>query len=210
MALINGSRGKFFCLTIIGQIEGHNVLPPENKTTKYEHLLPLLVNIQEDDSIDGVIIMLNTMGGDVEAGLAIAEMISGIKKPTVSLVIGGGHSIGIPLAVSSKYSFITPTATMTLHPVRLSGTVISSPQTFCMLEKMQDRINEFIVRNSKISNDRLKELMMNTKMIATDVGTILSGDEAVKEGIIDSVGTICDAINKLYEIKNADNQKPTE
>ena len=200
-SLIKGKRGNLYCLSIIGQIEGHIILPPQNKTTKYEHLLPLLVSIEEDKNIDGLLIILNTMGGDVEAGLAIAEMIGSMKKPTVSLVIGGGHSIGIPLAVSSDYSFITKSATMTLHPVRLNGTIISVPQTFDYLSKMQDRICEFIVNNSKVQMDLLKRLMMDTSTIANDVGTILEGEKAVEIGLINQIGGISEALDKLYEMK---------
>lgn len=200
-SLIKGKRGNLYCLSIIGQIEGHIILPPQNKTTKYEHLLPLLVSIEEDKNIDGLQIILNTMGGDVEAGLAIAEMIASMKKPTVSLVIGGGHSIGIPLAVSSDYSFITKSATMTLHPVRLNGTIISVPQTFDYLSKMQDRICEFIVNNSKVQMDLLKRLMMDTSTIANDVGTILEGEKAVEIGLINQIGGISEALDKLYEMK---------
>ena len=201
MALVESKRGNFYCLSIIGQIEGHNVLPPQTKTTKYEHLLPLIVNIEEDENVEGLLLIINTMGGDVEAGLAIAEMIAGMKKPTVSLVIGGGHSIGIPLSVCTDYSFITETATMTLHPVRVGGMVISSPQTFDVLQKMQERINKFIVKHSTITPERLKSLMMNTDMMANDIGTILSGEEAVLCGLINRVGSISQAVDKLFELK---------
>ncbi len=202
MAMVEGSRGKFYCLTIIGQIEGHSVLPPHTKTTKYEHLLPLLVSLEEDESVAGLLVILNTMGGDVEAGLAIAEMLAGMRKPVVSLVIGGGHSIGVPLAVCSDYSFITPTATMTLHPVRISGTVIGAPQSFDMLREMQDRISKFIVEHSGINEEKLSSLLMNTDMIANDVGTVLSGKEAVEIGLINEVGGVAQAIDKLFDLKN--------
>ncbi|MCT4597669.1 MAG: ATP-dependent Clp protease proteolytic subunit [Vallitalea sp.] len=191
---------RIHCLTIIGQIEGHVCLPQQNKTTKYEHILPQLASIEESDDIDGLLLLLNTVGGDVEAGLAIAEMIASLSKPTVSLVLGGGHSIGVPLAVSAKYSFIVPSSTMTIHPVRMSGTVIGVPQTFEYFDKMQDRIVDFITRNSKINRDRLKKLMLDTGQLAKDVGTIVVGEEAVDEGIIDELGGIDKAINKLYKM----------
>ncbi|MBO4897819.1 MAG: ATP-dependent Clp protease proteolytic subunit [Clostridia bacterium] len=197
-AEIKTQKGNIYCLTIIGQIEGHMLLPPQNKTTKYEHILPLLVSVEESEKIDGLFIILNTMGGDVEAGLAIAEMISGMKKPTVSLVLGGGHSIGVPLAVAAKYSFIVPTATMTLHPIRFNGTVISVPQTFEYLNKMQERVVQFVIKNSKISRDSFRRLIMNTGELANDTGTILLGEEAVSAGLIDEVGGIADALSRLY------------
>ncbi len=197
---IKSDKGHIHCLTIIGQIEGHLLLPPQSKTTKYEHVIPQLVAIEEDDNIDSLLVILNTMGGDVEAGLAIAEMIAGMKKPTVSLVLGGGHSIGVPLAVAAKYSFIAPTATMTLHPIRLNGTVIGVPQTFEYLERMQERVVQFVIKNSKIKRPVFRKLIMNTGELANDVGTILLGEEAVKNGLIDSVGGVADAIAKLYEM----------
>lgn len=196
-AEIETEGGKIFCLTIIGQIEGHMLLPPQSKATKYEHIIPLLATIEESRDINGLLIILNTMGGDVEAGLAISEMIAGMKKPVVSLVLGGGHSIGVPLAVSSKYSFIAPSATMTVHPVRFSGTIIGVPQAFEYLTRMQDRVIKFIVSNSKIKEEYLKKLLAETGEMANDVGTILSGDDAVSCGLIDKVGTISDAIEKL-------------
>ncbi|MDO6355463.1 ATP-dependent Clp protease proteolytic subunit [Caloramator sp. CAR-1] len=191
-----------FPITIIGQIEGHTVLPPQTKTTKYEHLLPQLVSIEENPNIKGVLVILNTVGGDVEAGLAIAEMINSLSKPTVSLVIGGGHSIGVPLAVATKYSFISPTATMTIHPIRMNGLVIGVPQTFEYFSKMQDRILNFIVRNSKITKERLREMMLQTDELLNDMGTILIGKQAVEEGLIDEVGGISQAIKKLKEMIN--------
>ena len=191
---------KIFCLNIIGEIEGHNVLPESSKTTKYEHIIPQLVAIEQDDSIKGVLIILNTIGGDVEAGLAIAELISGMKKPTVSFVLGGGHSIGVPLAVSAKKSFIAPSATMTIHPVRTSGLVIGVPQTMNHFARMQDRITDFVVNNSNITAARFTELMMNTGELVTDVGTTLSGEKAVNEGLIDSIGTIGEVLENLYKI----------
>lgn len=188
------------CLTIIGQIEGHYLLPPSNKTTKYEHIIPLLVSIEEDSRIDGLLILLNTVGGDVEAGLAIAEVISGMKKPTVSIVLGGGHSIGIPLAVSAKRSFIAKSASMTVHPVRTTGLTLGVPQTFEYFKRMQDRINTFVAENSGISRERYAELVLNTGELVMDVGTILDGERAVQEGLIDAVGTVSDAIDALYRM----------
>ncbi len=193
-------RGNIHCLTIIGQVEGHQVLPPQNKATKYEHVLPQLVAVEENPEIDGLLVLLNTVGGDVEAGLAISEMIAGMKKPTVSLVLGGGHSIGVPLAVSADYSFIAPTATMTVHPLRMSGTVIGVAQTFQYFEKMQERICEFVISNSHIKAEKLKELMLTTDDMANDVGTILFAKKAVDCGIIDSMGGLSDALLKLYEL----------
>ena len=185
-------------LTIIGQVEGHFILPAQNKTTKYEHVIPQLVAIEEDKDIKGLIIMINTVGGDVEAGLAIAELIAGMDKPTVSLVLGGGHSIGVPLAVSAKRSFIVPSATMTIHPVRMSGLVLGVPQTFSYFEKMQDRIVGFVTQNSGITEERFTELMMTTGELAMDVGTVLNGKDAVAEGLIDELGGLSDAIQCLY------------
>lgn len=195
-----GGRHKIFCLTIIGEIEGHNVLPEQTKTTKYEHIIPQLVAIEQDDSIKGMLVILNTVGGDVEAGLALAELISGMKKPTVSFVLGGGHSIGVPLAVSAKHSFIAPSATMTIHPVRTSGLVIGVPQTMNHFARMQDRITDFVVKNSGISAERFTELMMNTGELVTDVGSTLSGKKAVNEGLIDSLGTLSEVLDCLYKM----------
>lgn len=197
-------KGKhnIYCLTIIGEIEGHNILPEQSKTTKYEHIIPQIVTIEQSPEIDGLIVILNTVGGDVEAGLAISELISGMKKPTVSFVLGGGHSIGVPLAVSAKKSFIAPSATMTIHPVRMTGLVIGVPQTMNHFSKMQDRISDFVVRNSGISRERFYELMMNTGELVTDVGTTLCGEDAVKEGLIDGVGTlnvIIEELNNMIE-----------
>lgn len=188
------------CLNIIGQVEGHYTLPPENKTTKYEHIIPALVAIEQDRSIEGLVIILNTVGGDVEAGLAIAELIAGMKTPTVSLVVGGGHSIGVPLAVSAKKSFIVPSATMTIHPVRMSGTVLGVPQTLSYFDKMQERITTFISQNSGIAPERFSELVMNTGELTMDMGTVLDGESAVKEGLIDSLGGLSDAIEALYRL----------
>lgn len=188
------------CLTIIGQIEGHYVLGDNAKTTKYEHIIPLLCQIEESKEIGGLLILLNTVGGDVEAGLAIAEMISGMKKPTVSIVLGGGHSIGVPLAVAAKRSFIVPSATMTIHPVRTNGLVVGVPQSFENLKKMQDRITDFVCRNSNIEKKKFTKLMMQTEEIATDVGTIIDGEEAVSLGLIDEVGGLAAALAALHEM----------
>lgn len=191
---------RIHCLTIIGQIEGHYILSPQNKTTKYEHVIPALVAIEESADIKGLLILLNTVGGDVEAGLAIAELISSMSKPTVSLVLGGGHSIGVPLAVSASYSFMAPSATMTIHPVRLNGLIVGIPQTFQYFDKMQDRIIRFVSENSHIKPERFRELMVDTGNLVTDIGTMLSGDDAVKEGIIDKTGGLKDALAKLEEL----------
>ena len=191
-------RHKIFCLTIIGEIEGHNVLPEQSKTTKYEHIIPQLVAVEQNPEIEGMLVILNTVGGDVEAGLALAELISGMKKPTVTFVLGGGHSIGVPLAVAGKLSFIAPSATMTIHPVRMNGLVIGVPQMMNHFARMQDRITAFVERNSKISANRFTELMMNTGELVTDVGTTLSGERAVSEGLIDSLGTLNEVIESLY------------
>lgn len=207
---IEKNNDRIHCLTIIGQVEGHVCLPQQNKTTKYEHVLPQLASIEENDEIDGLLILLNTVGGDVEAGLAISEMISSLSKPTVSLVLGGGHSIGVPLAVSAKYSFIVPSATMTIHPVRMSGTVIGVPQTYEYFDRMQERILDFVTLNSKISKQRIKELMLDTGKLAKDVGTIIVGEEAVKEGLIDELGGIDKAVKKLYDMINNNKQEELE
>ena len=193
---------RIFCLNIIGEIEGHNVLPENSKATKYEHVIPQLVAIEQDDSIKGMLVILNTIGGDVEAGLALSELISSMKKPTVSLVLGGGHSIGVPLAVSAKYSFIAPSATMTIHPVRTSGLVIGVPQTMNHFARMQDRITNFVTRNSMITSKIFTELMMNTGELITDVGSTLSGNQAVKYGLINSIGGLSDALDKLHQMIN--------
>lgn len=193
-------KHRIFCLTVIGEIEGHNCLPEQNKTTKYEHVIPQLVAIEESAEIEGLLIVLNTVGGDVEAGLAIAELISGMKKPTVSFVLGGGHSIGVPLAVSAKRSYIAPSATMTVHPVRTTGLVIGVPQMMDHFARMQKRITDFVVRNSRISAERFTELMMNTGEMVTDVGSVLSGEAAASEGLIDRIGTLSDVIAGLYEL----------
>ena len=193
-----GGKYVIHCLTIIGQVEGHYILPPQNKTTKYEHVIPQLVAIQQDPQIEGLIVILNTVGGDVEAGLAIAELIAGMNKPTVSLVLGGGHSIGVPLAVSARQSFIAPSATMTIHPVRMNGLVLGVPQTLSYFDKMQERIVRFVCDNSSISPERFRELMMTTGELMMDVGTVLDGEAAVEEGLIDHLGGLAEAIDCLY------------
>ncbi len=191
----NGFR--LHCMTVIGQVEGHYLLPDNQKVTKYEHMLPALTEVEENPKIDGLLLLLNTVGGDVEAGLAIAEMIAGMAKPTVSLVLGGGHSIGMPLAVAAKQSFIVPSATITLHPVRISGLVLGVPQSFDAMNKMQDRILSFVVRHSKAEEATLRKLIMKTDEMATDIGTILSGKEAVDIGLIDAIGGLKEAIAAL-------------
>ena len=188
------------CLTIIGQIEGHYILPSQNKTTKYEHIIPALVAIEEDSSVEGLLVVLNTVGGDVEAGLAIAELIAGMSKPTVSIVLGGGHSIGVPLSVAANKSFIVPSATMTIHPVRINGMTLGVPQTMRYFEKMQDRITGFVTANSKIKPERFTELMMERDELVLDIGTVLDGKSAVREGLIDKLGSLSDAVNCLYEL----------
>lgn len=190
-------ESNLYCLSIIGQVEGHLVMPPQNKTTKYEHIIPQIVAAEQNPKIEGVLIVLNTVGGDVEAGLAIAEMISTMHKPTVSIVLGGGHSIGVPIAVSSDVSFITETATMTIHPVRLTGMVIGVPQTFEYLERMQDRVIRFIARHSNITEEKIRELMFRTGDLARDIGTNVVGQDAVESGLIDRVGGISDALVEL-------------
>jgi len=193
-------KSNIHSVTIIGQIEGHMVSPPQNKTTKYEHIIPQLLALEEDPSIEGLLLLLNTMGGDVEAGLAISELISSLSKPSVSIVLGGGHSIGVPLSVSTDYSFIVPTATMTIHPIRMTGLVIGIPQTFAYFNKMQERIVSFVTKNSSISEERFRSLMLNTEELANDTGTILIGKEAVENGLINEVGGISQAINKLNQL----------
>jgi ATP-dependent protease ClpP protease subunit len=213
LTMSNGQH-LIHCLTIIGQVEGHFILPPQNKTTKYEHVIPQIVAIEEDPQIEGLLIILNTVGGDVEAGLAIAELLAGMRKPTVSLVLGGGHSIGVPLAVCARRSFIATTATMTVHPVRMNGIVVGVPQTLSYFDKMQDRIIKFVSENSHVSSERFKQLMMNTGELVMDVGTVLDGEAAVKEGLIDSLGGLSDAIDCLHEMievqKKQDDEKNKE
>ena len=201
--ITQSKEGKIYTLTIIGQVEGHQVLPENCKTTKYEHVLPLLAGIEESDDIDGLLLLLNTVGGDIEAGLAISEMIAGMKKPTVSLVLGGGHSIGIPLAVCTKRSFITPTASMTVHPVRMTGLVVGAPQTFRYFQRIQEQIADFVTENSGISREKFEHYMMATGEMATDVGTILYGKEAVASGLIDELGGLSDALACLHRMIDA-------
>ncbi len=198
--ITKSEKGNIYTLTIIGQVEGHQVAPETVKTTKYEHVLPLLAGIEESDDIDGLLLLLNTVGGDIEAGLAIAEMIAGMKKPTVSLVLGGGHSIGIPLAVCTKRSFITPTASMTVHPVRMTGLVVGAPQTFRYFQRIQEQIADFVTANSRISREDFERYMMATGEMATDVGTILYGKEAVASGLIDKLGGLSDALAALHKM----------
>ena len=197
---VENGRTAIHCLTIIGQIEGHYTLPNDNKTTKYEHVIPQLVAIEEDPDVHGLLVLLNTVGGDIEAGLALAELIAGMKKPTVSLVLGGGHSIGVPLAVAAKRSFIAPSATMTIHPVRSSGMVLGVPQAFLHFQRMQERIIRFVTEHSHLSHERFSELCLNTDELATDMGTVLDGTDAVACGLIDEVGTLSDATDALFEM----------
>ena len=197
-ATTNTSRGSIYTLTIVGQIEGHQALPENVKTTKYEHVLPLLASVEESEEIDGLLILLNTVGGDIEAGLAIAELIAGMKKPTVSLVLGGGHSIGIPLAVSARRSMIVPTASMTVHPVRMTGLVVGAPQTYQYFNRIQDQIVSFVTKHSKISKQRFLDYMMATDEIATDVGTVVYGPETVESGLMDQLGSLSDAFSWLH------------
>lgn len=200
-------QSNIHCVLIVGQIEGHLVLPPNNKTTKYEHVIPQLVAVEQNPDIEGLLIILNTVGGDLEAGLAIAEMIVSMSKPTVSLVLGGGHSIGVPVAVSSHYSFIAETATMTIHPIRLSGLVIGVPQTWEYLDKMQDRVIRFVAKHSKITEPKFRELMFATGDLARDIGSVLLGNEAVETGLIDAVGGLGESVNKLQEMIQKGKQK---
>jgi ATP-dependent protease ClpP protease subunit len=199
-AVSRNSKHLIHCLSVVGQIEGHYVLSEQNKTTKYEHIIPALVAIEQDRSVEGLLIILNTVGGDVEAGLAIAELISGMKTPTVSLVVGGGHSIGVPLAVCAKHSFIVPTASMTIHPVRMNGTVLGVPQTLSYFDKMQDRIVRFVTQNSNITEENFRTLLMNTQELVLDVGSVIEGEKAVELGLIDSLGSLGDAMDCLYHM----------
>ena len=200
-------KGNIYTLTIIGQVEGHMIAPETVKTTKYEHVLPLLAGIEESEDIDGLLLLLNTVGGDIEAGLAIAQMIAGMKKPTVSLVLGGGHSIGIPLAVCTNRSFIAPTASMTVHPVRMTGLVIGAPQTFRYFQRIQEQITDFVADNSKISKEVFEHYMMATGQMAADVGTILYGKEAVACGLIDRLGGLSDALGALHKMIDKNKKK---
>ncbi|MBQ9973520.1 MAG: ATP-dependent Clp protease proteolytic subunit [Oscillospiraceae bacterium] len=197
-SVIQSSKGSVHVLTIVGQIEGHQVLPANTKSTKYEHVMPLLAMVEESDDIDGLLVLLNTVGGDIEAGLGIAELIASMSKPAVSLVLGGGHSIGVPLAVSAKKSFIAPSAAMTIHPVRMNGLVIGVPQTFYYFERIQERIIQFVTANSNVKRERFTELMLQTGQLAADVGSVIYGEEAVKLGIIDRIGGLSDALACLH------------
>lgn len=198
--LIETSRGTIHVLTIVGQVEGHQLLPPTSKSTKYEHVMPLLAMVEESESVDGLLVLLNTVGGDIEAGLGIAELIASMSKPTVSLVLGGGHSIGVPLAVSAKRSFIAPSAAMTIHPVRLNGLVIGVPQTFYYFERIQERIIQFVTANSKVKRETFTKLMLRTGELAADVGSVIYGEEAVELGLIDQIGGLSDALDCLHEM----------
>lgn len=198
-AISRNERGNIYTLTIVGQVEGHQVLPETAKSTKYEHVMPLLANLEQDEEVDGVLLLLNTVGGDIEAGLGIAELVAGMRKPTVSLVLGGGHSIGVPLAVAPKVSMIVPSASMTIHPVRMNGTVIAAPQTFNYFERIQERIVSFVAKNSHISEMQFLNLMLKTGEMAADVGSVIYGEEAVNLGLIDRIGGLSDALDCLYE-----------
>ncbi|MBR5572221.1 MAG: ATP-dependent Clp protease proteolytic subunit [Oscillospiraceae bacterium] len=199
-SLVENRRGVVQCLTIIGQIEGHTLLPPTMKSTKYEHVLPLLTAVEERDDIDGLLLLLNTVGGDVEAGLGIAELVAGMTKPTVTLVLGGGHSIGVPLAVCGKTTFIVPSASMTIHPVRMTGTVIAAPATYRYFERLQERIVDFVSRNSRCSGEKFRQLMLSVGDMANDVGSVIYGNEAVALGIIDRLGSLGEALETLYRM----------
>ena len=196
--VVKNARGTVLCLTVVGQVEGHTLLPDNVKATKYEHVLPLLAASEQTEDIDGLLLLLNTVGGDIEAGLAIAELAAGMTKPTVTLVLGGGHSIGVPLAVCGKETFIAPTASMTIHPVRMSGTVIAAEETYRYFQRIQERIVRFVAGNSRVSAERFRELMLSSGDMANDVGTVLYGEQAVAEGIIDRVGTLSDTLDALY------------
>ncbi len=201
------ATSSIHCLTIVGQIEGHIILPPQNKTTKYEHVIPQLVAVEQNTNIEGLVIILNTVGGDVEAGLAIAEMIEGLSKPTVSIVLGGGHSIGVPIALAADYSFIAETATMTIHPIRLTGLVIGVPQTYDYLDKMQDRVVNFVMKHSNITEEKLRQLMFQTGDLARDIGTVLVGKDATEVGLINEVGGLSQAVKRLNELIRARNSQ---
>ena len=206
-SLIQSKRGTIHVLTIVGQIEGHQVLPPTSKSTKYEHVMPLLALVEESDEIDGLLVLLNTVGGDIEAGLGIAELIASMSKPTVSLVLGGGHSIGVPLAVSAKRSFIAPSAAMTIHPVRLNGLVIGVPQTFYYFERIQERITQFVTANSGIKREDFTKMMLQTGELAADVGSVIYGKEAVRIGLIDAIGGLSDALACLHQMIDEQKQR---
>lgn len=208
--LIRNMRGNVECVTVIGQIEGHSLLPPQTKTTKYEHIIPQILHAEEEQAVDGLILILNTVGGDVEAGLALSELVAGMQKPTVSVVLGGGHSIGVPLAVSADISFIVPSAGMTVHPIRTNGLVIGVDQAFRYLQRLQDKIVGFVTSHSGIGEDALRALMLNTEEMAGDIGTVLFGEEAVSCGLIDRVGSIRDAMDALYERIREERRKREE
>ena len=197
-SVVRNRHGTIHCLTIIGQVEGHTLAPNNAKTTKYEHVLPLLAAIEESEDVDGMLLLLNTVGGDIEAGLGIAEMIAGMTTPTVTLVLGGGHSIGIPLAVSGKKTFIAPSASMTIHPVRMSGTMIAAPQTYHYFDRIQERIIRFVAKNSRVKAEKFRELMLKSGDMSNDVGSVVYGEEAVELGLMDQVGTLTDALESLY------------
>lgn len=205
--VVKNKRGTIHCLTIIGQVEGHTTLPSNVKTTKYEHMLPLLTSVEERDDIDGLLLLLNTVGGDIEAGLGIAELVAGMTKPTATLVLGGGHSIGVPLAVCGKATFIVPSASMTIHPVRMSGQVIAAPATYRYFERIQERIIDFVARNSRISAEKFRELMLSVGDMANDVGSVIYGQEAVALGIIDRIGSLGDALEALYKMVEKRNRE---
>lgn len=209
-ATIKTDKGTIHTLTIVGQIEGHQILPPTSKSTKYEHVMPLLAAVEESDDVDGLLVLLNTVGGDIEAGLGIAELISSMSKPTVSLVLGGGHSIGVPLAVSAKTSFIAPSAAMTIHPVRLSGTVIGVSQTFHYFTRIQDRITSFVTRNSHVARETFTKLMLQTGELAADVGSVIYGEEAVKIGLIDHIGGLAGALECLHGMMEERKREKTQ
>ena len=206
-ALVESQRGSVYCLTIIGQVEGHSVAPNNTKTTKYEHVLPLLAHLEQSEEVDGVLLLLNTVGGDIEAGLAIAEMVAGMTKPTVTLVLGGGHSIGVPLAVSAKRSFIAPSAAMTIHPVRLNGLVIGVPQTFNYFERIQERIIQFVTKNSAVRRDTFTKMMLQTGELAADIGSVIYGEQAVAIGLIDRIGGLSDALECLHQMMDEARQR---
>lgn len=199
-SLVKSSRGSVYCLTVIGQVEGHSLAPDNTKTTKYEHVLPLLAHLEQSEAVDGVLLLLNTVGGDIEAGLAIAEMVAGMQKPTVTLVLGGGHSIGIPLAVSGRRTFIVPSASMTVHPVRMSGLLIAAPQSYRYFERVQESIVSFVARHSHITEESFRRLMLADGDMSNDVGTILYGRQAVELGLIDRLGSLSDALEALYDM----------
>ena len=202
-SVVRNQHGTIHCLTIIGQVEGHTLAPNNAKTTKYEHVLPLLAAIEESEDVDGLLLLLNTVGGDIEAGLGIAEMIAGMSTPTVTLVLGGGHSIGIPLAVSGKRTFIVPSASMTIHPVRMSGTMIAAPQTYHYFDRIQERIIRFVEKNSHVKAEKFREMMLKSGDMSNDVGSVVYGEEAVQLGLMDAVGTLTDALESLYKMIEA-------